>query len=84
MRVSIAFHAPAGSRFGPKAFDASIGLDTRFFGHPARLVVADVHESGGSAILTFEVEATEPIIIPSRSMPPLSIMPTGRAKGPGQ
>lgn len=83
MRVSIAFNAPTGSRFGPNAFDASIGLDTRFLGHPARLVVADVHESGDAAILTFEVEVTEPILIPSRSMSPMSIMPA-RAEEPGR
>lgn len=67
MRVSIAIHAPAGERFGPNAFAASIGLETVFLGHKARVVAADVHETGTAAVVTFDVEASEDLLIPTKT-----------------
>jgi hypothetical protein len=78
MRVSIAIHAPMGERFGPQAFESSIGSETKFLGHPAQLVAADVHDSGDVAVLTFDVyDQAEPIKIPLAN---ISISPKGETR----
>lgn len=67
MRVSIAIHAPPGERFGPNAFAPSIGLETLFLGHKAQLAAADVHETGTAAVLTFDIDGAEDLLIPTKT-----------------